>query len=102
MYLQASHRDLVGLIDISVEPRPERVDHVFHFYHPERTYMKKIIEIDTRSPLFLHDCGVIPGGVDVREKDGPIFVCSSDPEVICEIRSMVSCYSTQWNLNIKL
>lgn len=89
VYLQASHRDLVGIIEILIEPRPQRVDHVYHFYHPERTYLKKVINIDTQHILFLHNSATEGiGGVSLD--GGKIFVCASDPEVTCEIRSIVS------------
>ena len=61
------------------------MDHVFHFYHPERTILKKLIAIDSNSHLFLH------GTNDFAEEwSGKISVCSSDPEVTSEIRFTVS------------
>ena len=84
--MQASHRELVGVLELCVDPRPQRVDHVFHFYHPERTFLKKVIDIDTGHPLFKQDFGTERS----KNSNGKIFACASDPEVNCEIHSIVS------------
>lgn len=89
VYLQASHRELVGVLELSVDPRPQRVDRVFHFYHPERTFLKKVIDIDTEHPLFTQDFGT-ERSKSSNNGVGKIFACASDPEVNCEIRSKVS------------
>ena len=60
---------------------------MFHFYHPERTFLKKSIDIDTEHPLFLHNTDSQSAGSGVGDR---IFVCASDQEVTCELRSMVS------------
>ena len=86
VYLQASHREVVGIVELRIEPCPQRVDHVFHFYHPERTFLKKAIELDTEHPLFLHDVGPQLS----TENQSHLYVCASDPEVTCDIRSTVS------------
>ncbi len=84
MYLQASHKDLIGIIEFCIEPRPQRADRVFHFYHPERTFLKKTITLDTQHPLWLYG-----GGSALGAEEDNVFVCSSDPEVTSEIRSVV-------------
>lgn len=88
VYLQAAHRELVGIIELHIKHRPQRLDNVFHFYHPERTFFKKVIELDTEHPLFLHDHDA---GTDLAgsREDKRLFTCTSDPEVTCELRSTV-------------
>lgn len=90
MYLQAAHRELVGIIEIHVEPQPQRVDQIFHFYHPERTFLKKVIDVDTEHPLFLLNSSI--EDISGRATNTPcqLFACASDPTVTCEVRSMVS------------
>lgn len=93
MYLQASHRELVGIVELCIELRPQRVDHIHHFYHPERTFLKRTVDIDTDHPLFLHGVGMGRGGEGVGEGGkelGKLYVCASDPEVTTEIRYTVS------------
>ncbi len=89
MYLQASHRELVGIIEVHVKPQPQRVDRIFHFYHPERTFLKKVIDVDTEHPLFLLNSSIESSSKRARSTPSQIFVCSSDPTVMCEVRSMV-------------
>ena len=86
VYLQASHREVVGIVELRIEPCPQRVDQVFHFYHPERTFLKKAIEVDTEHPLFLHHVGPQVS----TEEQSRLYVCASDPEVTCDVRSTVS------------
>ena len=90
MYLQAAHRELVGVIDIHIEPQPQRIDQIFHFYHPERTFLKKMIDINTEHPLFVLNSNMEGGREGIRSSPGQVFACTSDPTVTCEIRSMVS------------
>ena len=92
MYFQASHRELVGIVELCIEPRQQRVDRIHHFYHPERTFLKRTIDIDTDHPLFLHGVGVGGGrgGGGGGKELGKLYVCASDPEVTTEIRYTVS------------
>ena len=81
VYLQASHRDLLALLKIQVEPQRQRVDKVFHFYHPERTFIKKHFTIDINDII-------------TRSPNGPttateLFACCSDPNAVSDIKENV-------------
>lgn len=90
----------MGILDLQVKPRPQRVDRVLHFHHPERTFLKKSVEVDTSHPLFLHSTLGLPGPGGVGEAgreawaeevgQGEVYACSSDPEIMCEVRKTVS------------
>ena len=80
VYLQASHRDLLALLKIQVEPQHQRVDRVYHFYHPERTFIKKHFTINTSD--------IIAQSTTTRDADGTpeFFAYCSDPDAISEVK----------------
>lgn len=85
VYLQASHHDLLALLKVQVELQHQRVDRVFHFYHPERTFIKKhfifnVNDIITQS----HNQ---PTAADTNAPE--FFACCSDQSAICEIKTGV-------------
>ena len=45
VYFQASRRDLLSILNLQLRPRLQRVDRTFHFYHPEKTFLKKQFEL---------------------------------------------------------
>ena len=93
MYLLASRHDIVGILDLLIKPRPQKVDRVLHFVHPERTFLKKSIEADVSHPLFISNTpdnegfGVL--GIEDLEQ-GSLYACTSDPEIMCEVQKVVS------------
>ena len=69
-----------------MEPKRQRVDKVFHFYHPERTFIKKhftfnINDTVTQTPL---------NGASITDSDSSLpelFACCSDQEAVCEVKT---------------
>ena len=45
VYFQASRRDLLSILNLQLRPRLQRVDRTFHFYHPEKTFLKRQFEL---------------------------------------------------------
>ena len=87
VYLQAPHRDLLALIKIQVEPQRQRVDRVFHFYHPERTFIKKHFTFNTND--------IITRMPTTSEANtSKLFACCSDPNSVSEIKASAD-YSSQ-------
>ncbi len=70
VYLQAAHQEVLAILDVQVEPLPPRLDQLLHFYHPEKSFLKK--------QLSLSLCR------------GYVFVCCSEPEAVCEVKHSVS------------
>jgi len=86
VYFQSSRRDLLGIVNLRLRAREQRVDRTFHFYHPEKTFLKRQFE--------LHQ-SILAEGLenDVLEPTlipPEIFVCTSDPDNVCEIKQAVS------------
>ena len=49
VYFQDSKsKDILSVMKLTVEPQQQRVDQVFHFYHPEGTFMKKALQVPLR------------------------------------------------------
>jgi hypothetical protein len=79
VYLQASHRDLLALLKLQVDPQRQRVDRVFHFYHPERTFIKKHFTFNTND--------IIAQAPTTNEAStSKLFSCCSDPNAVSEIK----------------
>lgn len=65
VYFQSSRRDLLGIVNLRLRAREQRVDRTFHFYHPEKTFLKRRFE--------LHQSILAEG----LESEGVIFVDST-------------------------
>ncbi|KAJ8264966.1 hypothetical protein COCON_G00140650 [Conger conger] len=71
----------LAICQVGVEPTPHVIDQTFRFYHPELTFLKKAIR--------LPPWGALPGGPAGGSDVPPhIHVRCSDPNVICDTRSM--------------
>ncbi|XP_066059184.1 nephrocystin-4 isoform X2 [Chamaea fasciata] len=78
---QVSGGKPIALLRVKVEPQPHVVDQTFRFYHPELTFLKKTI----RLPPW-HTLPGIPVGVPGGQPE--MFVRCSDPDIICETKSL--------------
>ncbi|NXP01075.1 NPHP4 protein, partial [Certhia brachydactyla] len=78
---QVSRGKPIALLRVKVEPQPHVVDQTFRFYHPELTFLKKTI----RLPPW-HTLPGTPVGVPGRQPE--MFVRCSDPDIICETKSL--------------
>lgn len=83
VYLQVSHRDLLALLKIQVEPQRQKVDRVFHFYHPECTFIKKHFSISPQDINMQCSNQISTTDADMSE----LFVCCSDPSALTEIKT---------------
>ena len=91
VYLQASHRDLLALLKLQVDPQRQRVDRVFHFYHPERTFIKKHFTFNTNDII-----------AQTSETNMPkLFTCCSDPNAVSEIKPSSSTNHSSQTLYLK-
>ena len=84
----ASQHDIVGVLDILVKPRPLKVDKVLHFVHPERTFFKKSVEVDTSHPLFLANTPAIVA-LDEADHREEVYACTSHSDILCETQRKV-------------
>jgi len=88
VFLLASRRDIVGILDVAIKPRPLKVDKVLHFVHPERTFFKKSVAVDASHPLFVANSS--PDIVGVAGGDhGEVHACTSHPDILCETHANV-------------
>ncbi|KAL9825526.1 nephrocystin-4 [Geothlypis trichas] len=78
---QVSRGKPIALLRVKVEPQPHVVDQTFRFYHPELTFLKKTI----RLPPW-HTLPGTPVGVPAGQPE--MFVRCSDPDIICETKSL--------------
>ncbi|XP_068027533.1 nephrocystin-4 [Anomalospiza imberbis] len=78
---QVSRGKPIALLRVQVEPQPHVVDQTFRFYHPELTFLKKTIRLPPWHTLPGTPVGV-PGG------QPEMFVRCSDPDIICETKSL--------------
>uniref|UniRef100_A0A8C3Y3Y5 Nephrocystin 4 n=1 Tax=Catharus ustulatus TaxID=91951 RepID=A0A8C3Y3Y5_CATUS len=78
---QVSGGKPIALLRVKVEPQPHVVDQTFRFYHPELTFLKKTIRLPPWHTLPGTPVGV-PGG------QPEMFVRCSDPDIICETKSL--------------
>ncbi|XP_058711309.1 nephrocystin-4 isoform X3 [Poecile atricapillus] len=78
---QVSGGKPIALLRVKVEPQPHVVDQTFRFYHPELTFLKKTIRLPPWYTLPGTPVGV-PGG------QPEMFVRCSDPDIICETKSL--------------
>ncbi|XP_062363525.1 nephrocystin-4 [Cinclus cinclus] len=78
---QVSGGKPIALLRVKVEPQPHVVDQTFRFYHPELTFLKKTI----RLPPW-HTLPGTPVGVSGGQPE--MFVRCSDPDIICETKSL--------------
>ncbi|NXQ28610.1 NPHP4 protein, partial [Alaudala cheleensis] len=78
---QVSGGKPIALLRVKVEPQPHVVDQTFRFYHPELTFLKKTIRLPPWHTLPGTPVGV-PGG------QPEMFVRCSDPDIICETKSV--------------
>ncbi|NXQ57518.1 NPHP4 protein, partial [Anthoscopus minutus] len=78
---QVSGGKPIALLRVKVEPQPHVVDQTFRFYHPELTFLKKTIRLPPWHTLPGMPVGV-PGG------QPEMFVRCSDPDIICETKSL--------------
>ncbi|KFU95425.1 Nephrocystin-4, partial [Chaetura pelagica] len=78
---QVSGGKPIALLLVKVEPQPHVVDQTFRFYHPELTFLKKTIRLPPWHTLPGTPVGM-PGG------QPEMFVRCSDPNIICETKSM--------------
>ncbi|NXR17397.1 NPHP4 protein, partial [Cinclus mexicanus] len=78
---QVSGGKPIALLRVKVEPQPHVVDQTFRFYHPELTFLKKTI----RLPPW-HTLPGMPVGVSGGQPE--MFVRCSDPDIICETKSL--------------
>ncbi|KAF2979925.1 hypothetical protein EK904_013791 [Melospiza melodia maxima] len=78
---QVSRGKPIALLRVKVEPQPHVVDQTFRFYHPELTFLKKTIRLPAWHTLPGTPVGV-PGG------QPEMFVRCSDPDIICETKSL--------------
>uniref|UniRef100_U3K4Z2 Nephrocystin 4 n=1 Tax=Ficedula albicollis TaxID=59894 RepID=U3K4Z2_FICAL len=78
---QVSRGKPIALLRVKVEPQPHVVDQTFRFYHPELTFLKKTIRLPPWHTLPGTPVGV-PGG------QPEMFVRCSDPDIICETKSL--------------
>lgn len=105
VYLQSSQEDLLAILNVRVEPQLQRVDRVLHFYHPERTFLKKHFVLPTALLHSEAEGTNLPPGLtglrgistfslnpDIWEDSPEVFVCGSEPDSTCEVRTMV-CYT---------
>ncbi|XP_032935363.1 nephrocystin-4 isoform X2 [Catharus ustulatus] len=79
--IQVSGGKPIALLRVKVEPQPHVVDQTFRFYHPELTFLKKTIRLPPWHTLPGTPVGV-PGG------QPEMFVRCSDPDIICETKSL--------------
>ncbi|NXP80298.1 NPHP4 protein, partial [Ramphastos sulfuratus] len=80
---QGSGGKPLALLRVKVEPQPHVVDQTFRFYHPELTFLKKTIRLPPWHTL--------PGApVGMPGEQPQMFVRCSDPNIICEIKTMES------------
>ncbi|XP_018864294.1 nephrocystin-4 isoform X2 [Parus major] len=79
--IQVSGGKPIALLRVKVEPQPHVVDQTFRFYHPELTFLKKTIRLPPWYTLPGTPVGV-PGG------QPEMFVRCSDPDIICETKSL--------------
>ncbi|NXF84565.1 NPHP4 protein, partial [Eubucco bourcierii] len=71
----------LALLHVKVEPQPHVVDQTFRFYHPELTFLKKTIRLPPWHTL--------PGApVGMPGEQPQMFVRCSDPNIICETKTM--------------
>ena len=61
-----------------MEPQRQKVDRVFHFYHPERTFIKKHFTFNLNDIITLSSN--TPATMD-------LFACCSDPNAVSEIKA---------------
>uniref|UniRef100_A0A8C3PQ20 Nephrocystin 4 n=1 Tax=Calidris pygmaea TaxID=425635 RepID=A0A8C3PQ20_9CHAR len=78
---QVSGGKPIALLRVKVEPQPHVVDQTFRFYHPELTFLKKTIRLPPWHTLPGAPVGM-PGG------EPEMFVRCSDPDIICETKTM--------------
>ncbi|KAM7030462.1 nephrocystin-4 [Acridotheres tristis] len=78
---QVSGGKPIALLRLKVEPQPHVVDQTFRFYHPELTFLKKTIRLPPWHTLPGTPVGM-PGG------QPEMFVRCSDPDIICETKSL--------------
>ncbi|NXS76141.1 NPHP4 protein, partial [Pandion haliaetus] len=78
---QVSGGKPIALLQVKVEPQPHVVDQTFRFYHPELTFLKKTIRLPPWHTLPGAPVGM-PGG------EPEMFVRCSDPDIICETKTM--------------
>ncbi|XP_045856473.1 nephrocystin-4 isoform X1 [Meles meles] len=71
----------LAVLCLTAETQPAVVDQVFRFYHPELTFLKKAVRLPPWHAL--------PGAPVGRPgEEPPVHVRCSDPDVICETRSV--------------
>ncbi|NXM43828.1 NPHP4 protein, partial [Gymnorhina tibicen] len=78
---QVSGGKPIALLRVKVEPQPHVVDQTFRFYHPELTFLKKTIRLPPWRTLPGTPVGVLGGQPEM-------FVRCSDPDIICETKSL--------------
>ncbi|XP_064400169.1 nephrocystin-4-like isoform X2 [Halichondria panicea] len=66
VYLQAAHQEVLAILNVQVEPLPPRLDQLLHFYHSEKSFLKKQLSLSLSG--------------------GDVFVCCSEPEAVCEVK----------------
>ena len=67
-----------------MEPQRQKVDRVFHFYHPECTFIKKHFNISAHDITITQLSNQTPTA-DVNMTE--LFVCCSDPNALTEIKT---------------
>ena len=75
----------MALLKVQVEPRRQRVDRVVHFYHPERTFIKKHFTFSVNDIIAQTD-----NVAALNDSDGgtrELFACCSDPNAIAEVKT---------------
>ena len=83
----------MGILEVLVKPRPQKIGRILQFVHPERTFFKHSMEVDVTHPLFVSNTpdidfiGIV--GMDSLEQRH-LYACSSDPEMMCEARTKVN------------
>ena len=66
-----------------MEPRCQKVDKVFHFYHPEHTFIKKHFSISAHDITTQLSNQTLTADANTTE----LFVCCSDPNALTEIKA---------------
>ncbi|KAL2296508.1 hypothetical protein Nmel_015827 [Mimus melanotis] len=79
--IQVSGGKPIALLRVKVEPQPHVVDQTFRFYHPELTFLKKTIRLPPWHTLPGTPVGMLGGQPEM-------FVRCSDPDIICETKSL--------------
>ena len=94
VFLQTAHNELLAVLNVEIDLLDQRTDRVFHFYHPEQSFLKRsfplqegLLEAHSEGSL---QCGPEAGFSSLPCTSKELFACASDPDIMCEIRKAVS------------